>query len=109
MEKRKPHYNLSKLKKLFASSENTRIITNKAKKGATSLGYMDDESMLEVVACLEMSHFKKSMTVYTNNKLWQDVFIIQHGDCSLYIKIQESTDGQSAILIQFKKDDGADQ
>jgi len=69
---------------------------------------MDDESMLDVVACLEMSHFKKSMTVYLNNKLWQDVFIIQDDNTSLYIKIQESEDGQSAILIQFKKDDGLD-
>lgn len=42
MEKRKPHYDLKKLKKLF-SREATRVITVTAQKGAAALGYMDED------------------------------------------------------------------
>lgn len=107
-EKRKPHYVLSVLKELFRS-EKTRHITRLAHKGAVAMGYMDDDDMLTVVGKLGSEHFYKSMTIYANHKVWQDVYRYQDGERALYIKLQLSVDGQKAILIQMKRDEGRDE
>lgn len=108
MEKRKPHYVLSDLKKLFGS-EKTRYITAVAHKGAVSMGYMDDADMLAVVEKLCAEHFYKSMTSYENNKIWQDVYRYRDAEKTLYIKLQMSFDGKKAVLIQMKRDEGRDE
>ena len=48
MEKRKPHHDLQKFKKLFFTSA-TRVITKIAQKGAASMGYMDMEDIQKVL------------------------------------------------------------
>jgi len=93
MEKRKPHYALSDLKKLFCG-EKARFITQQARKGAVNMGYMDDDAILAVVEKLCPEHFYKSMTSYENHKVWQDVYRYQDGEKSLYIKLQLSVDGK---------------
>jgi motility quorum-sensing regulator/GCU-specific mRNA interferase toxin len=107
-EKRKPHYVLSILKELFCS-EKTRHITGLAHKGAVAMGYMDDDDMPTVIGKLCSEHFYKSMTMYGNHKVWQDVYRYQDGEKSLYIKLQLSPDGQKAVLIQMKRDEGRDE
>jgi len=107
MEKRKPHYVLSKLKALFTYRK-TRIITKKAHKGAAAMGYMDDDDITSVISSLCSEHFIKSMTTYQSNKIWQDVYRCQDGEKSLYIKLQLSDNGET-ILIQMKKDEGRDE
>jgi motility quorum-sensing regulator / GCU-specific mRNA interferase toxin len=107
-EKRKPHYVLSVLKELFRN-EKTRHITKLAHKGAVTMGYMDDDDMLTVISRLCSEHFYKSMTMYENHKVWQDVYRYQDGEKALYIKLQLSVDGQKAILIQMKRDEGRDE
>lgn len=102
MDKRKPHYVLSDLKRLFCS-EKTRIITKRAHKEAVEMGYMDDADMLAVVEKLCSEHFYKSMTSYENHKVWQDVYRYRDGEKVLYIKLQLSVDGQKAVLIQMKE------
>ncbi len=106
-EKRRPHYVLSNLKVLFRI-EKTRVITQQAYKGATSEGYMSVEDIGEVIERLCSEHFYKSMTSYQDYKIWQDVYRYQDGDKSLYIKLQLSVDGDKAVLIQMKRDEGSD-
>lgn len=107
MEKRKPHYDLSKIKELI-SIESTRIITAITHKNAARLGYMDVDAILDVIYRLKRRHFYKSMTVYRNPGLWQDVYKIEDEDknIKLYIKLQ-ITKGEG-IIIQFKRDEEGD-
>ena len=107
-EKRKPHYVLSTLKVLFRN-EKTRHITDLAYKGAVTMGYMDDEDIQSIIKQICPEHFYKSMTMYTNHKIWQDVYKYQDGDNPLYIKLQLSADGKKAVLIQMKRDEGSNE
>ncbi len=107
MEKRKPHYDLSKIKELI-SKESTRGITEITHKNAASLGYMDVDAILDVIYSLNRRHFYKSMTVYDNPGLWQDVYKIEDEDrnIKLYIKLQITK--MKGIIIQFKRDEEGD-
>ena len=107
MEKLKPHYDLTGLKKLL-SKQATRHVTRVARRGAVDLGYMDDEAMVSVIHKLCSGHFYKSMTSNQNQRLWQDVYKFKDEENKLYIKLQLSIDGNQAVLLQFKRDEGED-
>ena len=107
-EKRKPHYVLSALKELFRN-EKTRHITQVARTGAVSEGYMTIDDIGEIIERLCSEHFYKSMTAYHDHKIWQDVYKFQDGDKGLYIKLQLSVDEGKTILIQMKRDEGRDE
>jgi motility quorum-sensing regulator/GCU-specific mRNA interferase toxin len=104
-DKRRPHYLLDEIKKLFRR-EKTRIIRNVAHKGAVSEGYMTPQEIESVISKLTADNFYKSMTAYQDYQIWQDVYKFDDGEKQLYIKLQLSFDGRKAILIQFKKDEG---
>jgi len=104
LEKRKPHYVLSEIKELL-SDENSRIVTRRDRKEAVSLGYADDESMVERVQELRRNEFDKSMTSHHDVRLWQDVYKTSDGDRGLYIKLQKSPDGKG-VIVSFKRDTG---
>jgi motility quorum-sensing regulator/GCU-specific mRNA interferase toxin len=106
-EKHKPHYVLSKFKVLFRD-ENTRTVTQKARSGAASEGYMTIEDIESIINRLCSEHFYKSMTTFQNHKIWQDVYKFVDEEKKLYIKLQFSVDGDKAVLIQMKKDEGSD-
>jgi len=106
-EKHKPHYVLSDFKVLFRN-ENTRVITQIAHKGAVAEGYMTIEDIEGVIDRLCSEHFFKSMTTYQSHKIWQDVYKFVDEEKKLYIKLQFSVDGDKAVLIQMKKDEGSD-
>ncbi len=106
MEKRKPHYVLSEISELL-SDENSRVITRRDRREAVSLGYADDEAMVERVHKLRRNEFFKSMTSNYNIKLWQDVYKTSDGDEGLYIKLQKSPEGKG-VIISFKRDTGED-
>ena len=108
MEKRKPHHDLNKLKRLF-KKESSRVITATAQKGAVAFGYMDEEDIVEVINKLGRQNFYKSMTYYYNSEVWQDVYKIKDDEKDLYIKLQLSTDKIKTVLIQFKQDEGGNQ
>ena len=73
------------------------------------MGYMDDDDIQGVIGRLCSEHFVKSMTAYQDHKIWQDVYRYQDDDKALYIKLQLSVDGEQAVLIQMKKDEGSDE
>lgn len=100
MEKRKPHYGLDALKILLLH-ESTRIVTRSGRQGAAILGYFNDESMVARVLRLNQLEFFKSMTIYGDSKVWQDVYRTNDGEVGIYIKLQKSLDGKG-IIISFK-------
>ena len=97
MEKRKPHYGLDALKMLLLH-ESTRIVTRYGRQGAVMLGYFDDESIVARVMKLASREFYKSMTMYDNSKIWQDVYRTNDGEMEIYIKLQKSLDGKGVII-----------
>ena len=106
MEKRRPNYDLKKIKSLLCS-EHTRTITDSSRDGAVPLGYMDDEDMISVIETLTNANFYKSMTSYLNAKLWQDVYkTVDEEGRRLYIKLQIFD--EKAVLVQFKLDEPDD-
>ena len=107
MEKFKPHYSLEHIKALLGDAK-TRTITRLSRQGAVALGYMDDEDMVSIVARLSQEHFYKSMTTLQSSRIWQDVYKIVDEDKRLYLKVQLSPDHKSAVIVQFKRDEGGD-
>jgi len=101
-EKRKPHYVLKDLKALSKKAE-SRLITRQSVKDAQKIGFSKTE-ILDVIQSLDSATFSKSMTVYKNNKLWQDVYLPVVKGIKLYVKIQKSALGQ-CVVISFKQDD----
>lgn len=100
MEKRKPQYGLDELKMLLLHAS-TRIVTRSGRQGAAMLGYFDVESMVARVLKLTSQEFYKSMTMYGNSKVWQDVYRTSDADVGIYIKLQKSQDSRG-VIISFK-------
>lgn len=107
MEKRKPHYDLKRIKELF-NNETTRIIRDIARQNAAAAGYAYVEEIQYVINNLCSQHFYKSMTSEQNHKLWQDVYKFTDEEKRLYIKLQLTMSRNKAVLIQFKKEKGDD-
>ena len=101
MEKRRPHYELSKVQSIVADPDN-RPFTVTALRGGLALGLSEPE-MREVVQALDRGDFFKSMTTHSDSKEWQDVY---HGKTpdgvAVYIKITYFSDERPPI-IQFKE------
>jgi motility quorum-sensing regulator/GCU-specific mRNA interferase toxin len=99
MEKRKPHYLLSEIKRIVAE-KGMSAFTETARRGVMRLMLSDDEA-LAILAGLNTVMFYKSMTTFSDHRLWQDVY---HAPCpngkTAYIKI---TLKDNAIVIQFKE------
>lgn len=105
MEKRKPHYDLKRIKELI-NNESSRLIRDIARQNAASAGYVDVDEILSVINSLCSQHFYKSMTSELNHRLWQDVYKLADEENKLYIKLQLTINRDKAVLIQFKKDKG---
>lgn len=99
MEKPSPHYRLPVIKTLVAA--NKVRATFSAFKCAKEVGVRDLHDMCDVVLSLNASVFYKSMTAYTNHRLWQDVY---HGKTitgiPLYIKL---TVVENVLIVSFKE------
>jgi motility quorum-sensing regulator/GCU-specific mRNA interferase toxin len=100
VEKRKPHFDLNIVKRL-AKNPASRIITRQAFKDAALLGSEEDD-IVECVAQLTQQDFYKSMTVYTNSQLWQDVYHPTHHETPLYVKVQLDTTEKTVVIISCK-------
>ena len=99
MEKRTPHYDLATCQSLIAQC-GVASFTKTALDGGRNMGLTTAE-MLTVLATLEASHFYKSMTTYSDHRVWQDVYHAPTpGKKIAYIKI---TLRHYAPVIQFKE------
>ena len=95
MEKFTPTYNLEEFK------NSDFEITKTAQKSAEDLGF-DKEGVHEIISTMERKHFYKSMTSYSNHKIWQDVYHVPYGDYVLYIKFTQNVISEFTLL-SFKE------
>lgn len=96
-----PTYDLDEIKELLKSEE-TRIITRRDRREAVSLGYADDDAMVDRVLMLQSNEFYKTMEAETMPGLWQDVYRSDDLTVTLYIKLQISFNGKG-VIISFKE------
>lgn len=96
-----PKYDLNEIKKLLTNSE-TRIIRRRDRREAASLGYADDEEMVERVNRLHPNEFDKTMMSEEKSGLWMDAYkTSEPNGIMLYIKLQ--TDANCGVIVSFKK------
>lgn len=99
MEKLKAHYPLQEIQTVVAR-DGSRSFTFIAQRGAENMG-LSRADALSVVLALTSKLFYKSMTTYSDNTVWQDVY---HAACPngkiAYIKL---TVQAGAVVIQFKE------
>lgn len=99
MDKRTPHYDLLQLQALVAAL-GAAAFTRTAMDGGRDMG-LTTEEMLGVVAALTAGNFYKSMTTYSDHRVWQDVYHAQTpAGVEAYIKF---TMRNMAPVIQFKE------
>jgi len=97
MEKWTPHCKLSNVKRLI--TEGHVRATMSALRGAAEFG-MDFDGMLKVVNALTAQDFHKSMTTYSDHRIWQDVYrpVTAFGQC--YLKLTVIDD---VLIVSFKE------
>jgi motility quorum-sensing regulator / GCU-specific mRNA interferase toxin len=61
---------------------------------------MTEQQALGVIRSLTRSNFHKSMTTYTDHKVWQDVYFSEWNAIPLYIKFQMNDE---YFVISFKE------
>jgi motility quorum-sensing regulator / GCU-specific mRNA interferase toxin len=99
VEKRTPHYDLARVKAEVARL-GAAAFTKTALDGGRSMGLTTAE-MLAVIASLSRRDFYKSMTTYSDHRVWQDVYCAATPvRKDAYIKI---TMRDAAPVIQFKE------
>lgn len=95
MEKFSPSYSLSEFK-----SSNFEI-TATAQRTALELE-LDEEDIRRIVSTMELKHFYKSMTSYSNHKIWQDVYHVPYENMILYVKFTQNVVSEFTLL-SFKE------
>jgi motility quorum-sensing regulator/GCU-specific mRNA interferase toxin len=99
VEKRSPHYDLARVQAAVARL-GAAAFTKTALDGGRTMGLTTAE-MLAVIASLSRGEFYKSMTTFSDHRIWQDVY---HAATPVtkyaYIKI---TLRDTAPVIQFKE------
>jgi motility quorum-sensing regulator / GCU-specific mRNA interferase toxin len=81
MEKRRPTYDLDAIKLAIGSVEKLAVTTS-ALRDATALGF-DRGGIVETIHRVERRMFVKSMTTFTDHRLWQDVYYVPMVCCSM--------------------------
>ncbi|MBK8970051.1 MAG: type II toxin-antitoxin system MqsR family toxin [Hahellaceae bacterium] len=97
MEKRTPHCKLTVVKALV--EQGSVRTTSSARQGATALG-LDFDGMCKIVSSLEVADFYKSMTTYSDHKVWQDVYRPSTEVGDLYLKLTVIDD---VLIVSFKE------
>ena len=97
MEKRTPHCELSIVRRLIAEGKARATFT--ASTSARALGF-DLPGMISVVQALTPSDFYKSMTSYTDHRVWQDVYRPATKYGRVYLKLPVVDD---LLIVSFKE------
>ena len=97
MEKRTPHCGLSRVKVLV--NEGKVRTTHTARTGAVALGF-DYPGMLAVVLALRPGDLYKSMTTYSDDAIWQDVYRPKTPAGDVYLKLTVIDD---VLIVSFKE------
>lgn len=102
-EKRKPHYDLLSIQAQFAKPDGSGYrITVSAQDFAFAVLGMERAGVLSLVASIARADFVKSMTSYTDHRVWHDVYHVLFLDMTLYVKFTKDRDG-FYLLISLKE------
>ncbi len=99
MEKRVMTYDLEAIKQTFATVKKLRV-TATALRDARSMGFTQQD-IVNAIQQLQRKDFVKSMTTYSNHRVWQDVYNTEYNGYILYIKFQ--VDEMGHFIISFKE------
>lgn len=102
MEKRKPSYDLERIKSAFKSADKLSV-TGSALRSAARLGFGRRE-IAETIQTMERRQFVKSMTSYNDHRIWQDVYHVPSAAGLLYVKFTEGVVSEF-LLLSFKEKD----
>lgn len=100
MEKRKPHYALSRVKALIRQGA-YRATQTALQCAVRDFGYIEASQLAQCVLALEIKDFYKSMTTYHDSTLWQDVYRPTIKGAPAYVKVQIVDD--TTVVISFKR------
>ena len=100
MEKRRPTYELEKIKLAIGSVEKLAI-TSSALRDATALGF-DRGGVVETILGVRRNMFRKSMTTFADHRVWQDVYHVPARGLTLYVKFQADAITEF-IVVSFKE------
>jgi motility quorum-sensing regulator/GCU-specific mRNA interferase toxin len=99
-EKRKPTYDLEAFKSVFSSVERLHV-TGVAVRTAAALGF-DRAEIVATIQTMHRSQFYKSMTAYSDHRVWQDVYHVPSPVGMLYVKFTADTVSEF-LLLSFKE------
>lgn len=99
-EKRKPTYDIEAVKAVFSTVEKLNV-TGSALRGAASLGFGRNE-IVATIQTIERRQFYKSMTAFTDHRVWQDVYHVPSEQGALYVKFTADTVTEF-LLLSFKE------
>lgn len=101
-EKKKPTYDLDAFRATFATVERLAV-TGTALRSAAALGFGRAE-IVSTIQTMKRAHFFKSMTAYTDSRLWQDVYHVPSRAGTLYVKFTADAITEF-LLLSFKEKD----
>jgi motility quorum-sensing regulator/GCU-specific mRNA interferase toxin len=101
-DKRKPTYDLEAFKAAFKRVERLAL-TGTALRSAAALGFGRAE-IVAIIQTMQREHFYKSMTSYSDNRLWQDVYHTPSERGVLYVKFTADLITEF-LLLSFKEKD----
>ncbi|WBQ08885.1 type II toxin-antitoxin system MqsR family toxin [Hyphomonadaceae bacterium ML37] len=101
-EKRKPTYDIEAVKAIFSTVEKLNV-TGSALRGAASLGFGRSE-IVAAIQTIERRHFYKSMTSFSDHRVWQDVYHVPSEQGVLYVKFTADAVTEF-LLLSFKEKD----
>jgi motility quorum-sensing regulator/GCU-specific mRNA interferase toxin len=100
MEKRKPTYDLEAFKAASLRPDGLNI-TGVAVRSAAALGFGRAE-ITAAIQTMERAHFYKSMTSYSDHRVWQDVYHVPSAVGVLYVKFMADLVAEF-LLLSFKE------
>ena len=100
MEKRRPTYDLDAIKAVLGSVE-TLAMTSTALRDAMRLGF-DRAGVVETINGIDRRMFYKSMTIFADHRVWQDVYHVTTRDLVLYVKFQADVVTEFTVM-SFKE------
>jgi len=100
MEKRRPTYDLEAIKTALGSVE-TLAITSSALRDAIASGF-DRAGIVETIQGMDRRMLYKSMTTFSDHRLWQDVYHVPARGMMLYVKFQAEVVTEFTVML-FKE------
>lgn len=100
MEKRRPTYDLEAIKVALGSIDRLAMTTS-ALRDATALGF-DRGGIVETILGIERRMFFKSMTMFADHRVWQDVYHVPARGLTLYVKFQADVITEFTVM-SFKE------